>query len=157
MGRVGSWRDEPGIAAWSAFLRAHAAVVRRIDVEVRRHGGLPLAWYDVLLELNAAPGRRMRMQDLGNAVVLSRTRVSRIVDELVEATLVCREPNPDDRRSAYATITSEGRARLRKAAPVYLDAIRSHFVAALDAAQVGAVHAAMSAVLEHEARQPETD
>ncbi len=157
VGRASNWRDEPGIAAWSAFLRAHAAAVRRIDLEVRRRGGLPLAWYDVLLELNAAPERRLRMQDLGNAVVLSRTRVSRIVDELVDAKLVSREPNPDDRRSAYATITGEGRARLRKAAPVYLDAIRTHFVAALDPRHVSAVHAAMSAVLEHDARQPAAD
>jgi DNA-binding MarR family transcriptional regulator len=58
------------------------------------------------------------MQDLGEAAVLSRTRVSRIVDELVVAGLVRRDPNPDDRRSAFATITGEGRTRLRRAAPV---------------------------------------
>ena len=145
------WRDEPGIAAWSAFLRAHASAVRRVDGEVRRRAGLPLAWYDVLLELNAAPGRRLRMQDLGEAVVLSRTRVSRIVDELVVANLVSREPNPDDRRSAYAVITAEGKAQLRRAAPVYLDAIRKHFVAAVEPQHLGVVTAAMSAVIEHDA------
>ncbi len=150
MGTRRSWRDEPGLAAWSAFLRAHAAAVRRVDVEVGRRAGLPLAWYDVLLELNAAPDRRLRMQDLGEAAVLSRTRVSRIVDELVVAGLVRRDPNPDDRRSAFATITGEGRTRLRRAAPVYLDAIRTHFVAALDPRQIDIVEAAMSAVLHHE-------
>jgi DNA-binding MarR family transcriptional regulator len=147
-----SWRDEPGIAAWSAFLRAHAAAVRHVDAEVRRLTGLPLPWYDVLLELNAAPGRRLRMQDLGEAVVLSRSRVSRIVDELVAAHLVCREPNPDDRRSAYAAITAEGTAQLRRAAPIYLDAIRKHFVAALDSQQVPLVEAAMSAVVDYDSR-----
>ena len=149
------WRDEPGIAAWSAFLRAHARAVRRVDTEVRRRAGLPLAWYDVLLELNGAPGRRLRMQDLGEAVVLSRTRVSRIVDELVAAKLVCREANPDDRRSAYASITAEGKGQLRRAAPVYLDAIRKHFVAALDPQHVDVVRVAMSAVIDHDASRAE--
>ncbi len=147
-----SWRNEPGLRAWSAFLRAHAAVVPRVDAEVRR-SGLPLAWYDVLLELNAAPGRRLRMLELGDAVVLSRTRVSRIVDELVAADLVRRQPNPEDRRSAYAVITDQGRAKLRRAAPVYLAAIRREFVAALDPHQVEVVEAAMSAVVDHPAQE----
>lgn len=89
------------------------------------------------------------MQDLGQAVVLSRTRVSRIVDDLVAAGLVLRQPNPEDRRSSYATITTDGRSQLRKAAPAYLDAIREHFVAALDPRQIEVVEAAMSAVVEH--------
>lgn len=148
---VSSWRDEPGIATWSAFLRAHAAVVRRVDAEVQAETNLPMAWYDVLLELNSATGRRLRMQDLGEVVVLSRTRVSRIVDELVAENLVCREPNEEDRRSSYATITSEGRKRLRRAAPVYLDAIRKHFVAALDPQNLPVVGSAMLAVIDHEA------
>lgn len=148
MGSAVNWREEPGIAAWSAFLRAHAAAVRRVDDEVRRRTGLPLPWYDVLLELNAAPGRRLRMQDLGEAVVLSRTRVSRVVDELVREGFVSRQPNIDDRRSAYAAITSTGRARLRKAAPVYLEAIRRHFVDALDRRHITVVEEAMSAVVD---------
>lgn len=90
------------------------------------------------------------MQDLGKAVVLSRTRVSRIVDELVAEGMVRREANPEDRRSAYAAITSEGRARLRRAAPVYLDAIRTHFVAALEPRQLEVLRAAMSALAEYE-------
>lgn len=145
-----SWRDEPGIAAWSAFVRAHAAVVPRIDAELRRRSGLPLAWYDVLLELNAAKDRRLRMQELGDVAVLSRTRVSRIVDELVADDLVSREPDPYDRRSAYATITAKGRARLRRAAPVYLEAIRTHFVVAMEPGHIAPVEAAMSAVIEHD-------
>ena len=58
---------------WSLFLRTHAAVVPRIEQDLQRRRQLPLAWYDVLLELNAAAGRRLRMQELGNRVVLSRT------------------------------------------------------------------------------------
>lgn len=147
MAKHGDWRSDEGILAWSAFLRAHAAVVRRIEADLEAGAGLPLAWYDVLLELNAAPGRRMRMQALGEAAVLSRSRVSRIVDELVAAGLAERQPNPDDRRSSYAAITDDGRRVFRRAAPVYLRAVREHFVAGLTAQQLKAVRTALEALL----------
>lgn len=124
------------------------AAVRAIDKEVSRETGLSLAWYDVLLELNAAPGRRLRMQELGEAAVLSRSRVSRVVDELAAAGLVCREPNPHDRRSFYASLSDAGRAALRRAAPVYLEAIRRHFVRPMPPGVVSAVRAALEAVVE---------
>ncbi|HYH50518.1 MAG TPA: MarR family transcriptional regulator [Acidimicrobiia bacterium] len=147
MAKTGNWRDDDGILAWSAFVRAHAAVVRRIEADLEAKARLPLGWYDVLLELNAAPGRRMRMQQLGEAAVLSRSRVSRIVDELVAAGLVERQANPDDRRSSYAVITDEGRKVFRRAAPTYLAAVREHFVAGLSADQVKSVRAAMETLL----------
>ena len=121
-----SWRDDDLVVAWSAVLRLHSQLVPIIDGELQRATGMPLSWYDVLLELNGAPQRRMRMLDLGDAVVLSRTRVSRIVDELEDAGYVKRVSNPDDRRSAFAELTSAGRNAFRKAAPVYLDGIRRH-------------------------------
>ena len=147
MAKTANWRQDDGILAWSAFLRAHAAVVRRIEADLEAKARLPLGWYDVLLELNAAPGRRMRMQELGEAAVLSRSRVSRIVDELAGAGLVERQANPDDRRSSYAVITDEGRKVFRRAAPAYLAAVREHFVAGLTADQVTTVRAAMERLL----------
>ena len=104
--------------AWAALLRTHARLVPRLDREMQAATGLPLAWYDVLLELHSA-GDRLRMSELGERVVLSRTRVSRIVDDLVRAGLVAREVNPEDRRSSYALLTSEGRRRFRTSAKVY--------------------------------------
>jgi DNA-binding MarR family transcriptional regulator len=71
------------------------------------------------------------MVELGEAVVLSRSRVSRVVDELARAGYVQRVPNPDDRRSAFAELTRDGRAAFRKAAPVYLASIRSRLGARL--------------------------
>jgi DNA-binding MarR family transcriptional regulator len=147
MAKWDDWKADEGILTWSAFLRAHAAVVRCIEADVEAKARLPLGWYDVLLELNGAPGRRMRMQELGEAAVLSRSRVSRIVDELVAAGLAERQPNPEDRRSSYATITEEGRKALRRAAPVYLAAVREHFVADLTPTQLAAVRSAMESLL----------
>ena len=79
--------------AWGALLRVHATLVPRLDRELQAAHQLPLAWYDVLLELNSAPDRRLRMSELGERVMLSRTRVSRLVDEMSAAGLVRREAN----------------------------------------------------------------
>ena len=147
MGERDEWRQDEGIRAWAAFIRAYAAVLRRIERDVETKAGLPLGWYDVLLELNAAPERRLRMQDLGQAAVLSRTRVSRIVDELVDQGLAARQPNPEDRRSSFAAITEDGRKALKRAAPIYLEAIRRHFVAGMSPEQLTALRSAMEALL----------
>ena len=90
-------KEDPGVEAFGAFLRAHAVVLRRLEDDLEGEGGVPLGWYDVLLTLERAPGRRMRMQELGDAVVLSRSRVSRIVDELERQGFVSREPCDADR------------------------------------------------------------
>ncbi|MGH9206403.1 MAG: MarR family winged helix-turn-helix transcriptional regulator [Acidimicrobiales bacterium] len=119
-----------------------------IDQEVERTTGLSLSWYDVLLELNAAPKRRLRMLDLGEAVVLSRTRVSRLVDELVDAGFVRRVPNPGDRRSAYAELTPEGRAAFRRAAPVYLASIRLHLGERVGPREAASLRRIMDTALE---------
>jgi DNA-binding MarR family transcriptional regulator len=130
---------------WAAVLRLHAAMLPRLDRAVTREGGIPLAWYDVLLELREGGGR-LTMGQLGERVVLSRTRVSRLVDELVAAGLVAREPNPDDGRSAYAVLTAEGRRRFLAAARVYLPAIEREF-AAVDPVQLAAVADGLESVL----------
>lgn len=120
-------------AAWAALLRVHAAVVPRLDRELQERCGLPLTWYDVLLELNAAPGRRLTMSALGEVAVVSRSRVSRVVTELVKAGLVERVDNDADGRSQLAVLTPAGRERLRTAAPVYLAAIDREFTSHLGA------------------------
>ena len=137
--------------AWAALLQVHAALVPRLDRALQQAAGLPLSWYDVLLELAPAPGRRLTMGELAQRVVLSRTRVSRIVDELVAAGLVCREDNPDDGRSAFAVLTADGLARYRAAAPHYLASIETEFASGLTDGELGAVAAALRTVL---AQQP---
>lgn len=137
------------VLPWALLLRVHAAVLPRLERALAAHQ-LPLAWYDVLLELNAADGRRLRMSELGSRVVLSRERVSRVVDELERAGLVRREPNPDDRRSLFAVLTEEGRERLRAAAPAYLAGIEEHYTRHLDDEEIGVLSRALTRVLEAE-------
>lgn len=144
--------DDPGVAAWAALLRTQAAVVRVLEREVEARTGLPLSWYDVLLELDAEADRGLRMQELGGRVVLSRTRVSRLVDEMVEAGLVGRAPDPWDGRAVRASITARGRQALRRAAPVYLAGIREHFAQHLTDRQLALLRTGLGRVLDaHEA------
>src|SRR3954467_10329466 len=132
---------------WGALLKVHAAVVPRLDRELQDTHGLPLTWYDVLLELNSAPERRLPMGQLGAGPAGSRTRVSRVVDELVRAGLVAREPNPDDGRSAFAALTPAGRATLRKAAPTYVAAVHREFADHLTAREAEVLAGALRKVL----------
>lgn len=139
--------QDQDVTVWALFLRSHAAVVRRLDQELINATGLPLTWYDVLLELNAAPDRKLRMQALGERVVLSRSRVSRVVDELARKGLVCREADPVDKRGAAAVLTDAGRTALRQSAPVYLAGITEHFTRHLTDAQRRAMRAGLHRVL----------
>src|SRR5690349_14526576 len=116
MARMAS-RDPGGLAAWRAMLLAHNGALRAIDADLEASGSIPLTWYDVLLELNAAPEGRLRMQELSDRVVLSRTRISRLVDEMVVDNLVTKSRDDVDRRVVWAQITDVGRKSFRKTAP----------------------------------------
>jgi DNA-binding MarR family transcriptional regulator len=140
--------EPEGLGAWRAFLQSHTAVVRRLEQELEASRRLPLTWYDVLLELNAAPDRRLRMQALSDRVTLSRSRVSRVVDEMVRAGLVRREPDPADGRASFAVITDAGRDALRAAAPVYLAGVEEHFLRLLTPAERTTLERALNRVLE---------
>jgi DNA-binding MarR family transcriptional regulator len=141
------------LAAWRAVLLAQSRAVRAIERDLHAAGMVPLTWYDVLLELNAAPDRRLRMQELGMRAVLSRTRVSRLVTELEGAGLVERVADPDDGRAALATLTAEGRAALQRAAPVYLAGIEEHFTRHLSPAQQRTIAVGLQRVIEaHDAQ-----
>jgi len=146
-------RDMTAADAWGALLRVHAALVPVLDRDLQAKHHLPLASYDVLLELNYGPDRRLRMSELGERVTLSRTRVSRLVDEMTAAGLVVREANPDDRRSAYAVLTAKGRIVFRQAAPTYLDGIDDQFGAALTLAELTTIKDALDKVIQRAARR----
>jgi DNA-binding MarR family transcriptional regulator len=118
--------EHDDVAAWRALLLAHHRVVRAIETDLAAAGVIPLSWYDVLLEVRAERDG-IRMQELGERAVLSRTRVSRIVDELEAAGLVARRRDPDDGRATLAVITPAGLRSFRAAAPVYLDRIKERF------------------------------
>ncbi len=124
---VGPGLDKKREATWRALITAHATVVEKIERALLEAGLPPLGWYDVLLELSAAPGCRLRMHELARAVVLSRSGLTRLVDRLEKAGLLRREPDPSDRRGAFAVLTEEGRDMQRQMWPVYAAGIAEHF------------------------------
>lgn len=141
------------IESWRSLLLAQDAVLRAIEADLKRVNAIPLSWYDVLLELNAAPQRRLRMADLAARTVLSRTRISRLVDELVDEGLVVRHPDPDDGRAAFAMLTTAGRTALRRAAPVYVAGIQRHFTDHLDHHEQAALRRSLTKVLSAHSNQ----
>jgi DNA-binding MarR family transcriptional regulator len=134
MARLGGPRIEENLlASWRALLNAHARVIQRIERDLQAEGLPPLSWYDVLWALYRAPDRRLRINELADQVVLSRTGMVRLVDRIEAAGLLRREPVPEDRRGAYAVITGEGVEMLRKMWPVYARGIEELFLAPVGA------------------------
>jgi DNA-binding MarR family transcriptional regulator len=112
--------------AWKALLRAQAELISTLDRELQAERGLPITFFDVLIQLSAAGGR-LRMSELADAVLLSRSGVTRLVDRMVRDGLVRREACPTDRRSMYATLTAKGKRALAQARPVHLRGVAEHF------------------------------
>jgi DNA-binding MarR family transcriptional regulator len=119
---------DPRLAAWSAFLRAHARIVRRLEAELQADQDLALTDYDVLVQLAQADERRLRMSELADRLMLSRSGATRLVDRLVAARLVERVTCDDDRRGQWASLTDAGHERLRRASPTHLRGVGEHFL-----------------------------
>lgn len=114
--------------AWRSFLRAHAKVTRVLDAELSAECGLSLGTYEVLIHLNEAQDRRLRMTELADRVLLSRSGLTRLVDRMEREGLLRRESCPSDLRGTNAVLTDEGYERLRAAAPTHLRGVREHVV-----------------------------
>ncbi len=123
--------DPLELEAWQGLLRAHRDLVARLDQELDRDTGLPLSSYEVLMYLTDADGGRLRMGELAEALLLSRSGLTRLVDRLQRQGLVTRERCDDDARGYFAAITPMGGRLLRKARPLHLAGVREHFLSGL--------------------------
>lgn len=119
---------EAELATWRTFLAAHARVVGDIEAALREEELPPLSWYDVLWPLYRAPDRRLRIKELAEEVVLSRTGLVRLVDRIEKAGLLRREPVPGDGRGSFAVLTEQGEEMLRRMWPAYARTIRRGFL-----------------------------
>jgi len=122
--------SDPKGHAWAVFLTAHATLIERIESALAAADLPPLAWYDVLWELEKADGR-LRMAELARRVVLSRSNLSRLADRLEEAGLAQRADAPEDGRGYDLVLTRAGRAMRRKMWPVYETQIQQVFASHL--------------------------
>jgi DNA-binding MarR family transcriptional regulator len=133
-------------AAWRAFLTAHARAIRVLGTELEDAQAMPLSWYDVLVQLSEAPGRELRMSELADAVLLSRSGLTRLIDRIVKEGLVERRPCLDDARGTLAALTDAGLERLRDAAPVHLQGVRQHFTSRFSEAELETLAALLARV-----------
>jgi DNA-binding MarR family transcriptional regulator len=122
--------------AWRKFLTVHVILIEQIERDLAQAKLPALSWYDVLFALSAAPDRKLRLNELAQAVLLSRSNLTRLVDRLEVAGLICREACEIDRRGAFAMITEEGIAMLDRMWSVYGRGIERYFACHLDPTEV---------------------
>jgi DNA-binding MarR family transcriptional regulator len=139
--------EEVELATWRAFLNAHAVLIQRIEKDLKAHGLPPLGWYDVLWPIYRAEDQRLRMSELAEEVVLSRTGLVRLVDRVEAAGLLRREPVPEDGRGSYAAITDEGTNMLQRMWPVYRRHIQQDFLDPLGA-EAGRFRTALERIVD---------
>ena len=133
------------LEAWDSFLRAHATLMRRLEVDLGQATGLALADFDVLAQL-ARAGGELRMTELADRALISRSGMTRRVARLVEEGLVQRANAASDGRGVVIALTDTGLARLAETAPVHLRGISELFVARLDTEELAALENALNKV-----------
>jgi DNA-binding MarR family transcriptional regulator len=135
-----------GFEAWRSLLRAQATLIRRLDTDLERETGLALADLDVLAQLAEAHGE-LRMTELADRALISRSGMSRRVARLVDEGLVRRDKAGSDARGVVVALTEAGIARLRETAPVHARGISDLFVAQLDDQELAVLERALNKVI----------
>ena len=126
---LGDWQK----TAWEALLFAHANRTSTIDGRLAVRKAPSIEVYDVLLVLDEAPDKRLKMSDLASRLLMTRSGVTRLVDRLAKSGLVSRLSCAEDRRVVYAQLTSKGAAHRVKSWPPYREAIAQTFGSKLSA------------------------
>lgn len=122
--------------AWRKFLVAHATLIECIEKDLAASELPPLSWYDILFALSEAPGCKLRLHELAQAVLLSRSNITRLVDRLEKAGLLTREQCKSDRRGALAVMTDDGHVMMERMWAVYESGIVHYFACHLDETDV---------------------
>jgi DNA-binding MarR family transcriptional regulator len=135
-----------GLEAWRSLLRAHASLLRRLDTDLQRETGLALADFDVLAQLAQAHGA-LRMTELADRALVSRSGMSRRVARLVDEGLLRRDKAGTDGRGVVVALTETGITRLAATAPVHARGIATLFVAQLDDQELALLERALNKVI----------
>lgn len=120
------------LEVWRAFDRAHASVTRQLEADLMELHRLPLAWYEVLARLAEAEGRRLRMSQLADMVMLSPSGLTRLVDRMINEGLVRRIPAEKDGRGTYAALADAGHERFKEASGTHERGVRDYLVDSFD-------------------------
>jgi DNA-binding MarR family transcriptional regulator len=130
------WLDEEEQRTWRVFLSATQLLFDQLDRELQRDAKIPHAYYEILVRLSEAPDRALRMSQLADSTLSSRSRLSHAVSRLEEAGWVERRSCPTDRRGQLAVLTDTGFDALAAAAPGHVEGVRQHLFDPLSAEQL---------------------
>jgi DNA-binding MarR family transcriptional regulator len=122
------WLDDEEQRAWRAYIEASRRVIDLLERDLQQASGLPVTYYEVLVQLSEAPGRTMRMSELARRSFSSPSRLSHAVARMEQLGWIRRESCPSDRRGSFAVLTDEGFRVIEAAAPGHVESIRTHFL-----------------------------
>ncbi|WP_329561283.1 MarR family winged helix-turn-helix transcriptional regulator [Kitasatospora sp. NBC_01266] len=140
------WLDEQEMAAWRGFVVASSLVARHLEQQLKDDCGLSHTQYEILVHLSAVPEGELRMAELADRVVTSKSGLSYQVAQLEKAGLVGRRSCPSDVRGVFACLTERGREMLRGAAPGHVAAVREALIDVLDREQLAVLAEALGEV-----------
>lgn len=143
------WLTEDEQRSWRAWLAVSLLLPDRLNRDLQAQHGLTLADYEILVRLSEVHGRRMRMSDLAEVTLSSRSRLSHQIDRMEKAGLVERQSCTEDRRGAFASLTEQGWTALVAAAPDHVESVRTHLVDQLTAQEFSALGDACQKVADH--------
>ena len=143
------WLDAEEQRAWRAYMTSWMLLADRLDRDLTRQTGISHAYYEILVQLSETEGRALRMSELAERCLSSRSRLSHAVSRLEERGWVRRQVCPEDGRGQLAVLTDEGYAALEDAAPVHVASVRDHLFDRLSPAQVAAMRDIGDTLLRH--------
>lgn len=140
------WLSADEQQSWRSFITAWTLLNHQLNLDLQSQHGLTIADYEILVRLSETPGRRMRMSELAELTLASRSRLSHQVGRMEAAGLVNRAECTEDRRGSFATLTEAGWQALVAAAPVHVAGVRTHLVDVLTKSEFKAPGAACQKV-----------
>jgi DNA-binding MarR family transcriptional regulator len=143
------WLDAEEQKAWRAWLYSTLLLQDQLERDLTREAGIPHAYYEILVQLSEAPGRMLRMSQLAEQSLSSRSRLSHAVSRLEERGWVRRQICEEDGRGQLAVLTDEGFAALEAAAPIHVESVRTHLFDQLTPEQVAAMRDIGETLLRH--------
>nr|WP_203950125.1 MarR family transcriptional regulator [Microbispora rosea] len=142
------WLTPQEQRAWRAHLAAHRLLFLQLDRELQGTG-LSLNDYEILVNLSESPCRRMRMSELADATIQSRSRLSHQISRMEAAGLVTRQDCEDDRRGTFAVLTDHGWETIQRVAPDHVASVRRHFIDLMTPEQVSALEQIYAPIIDH--------
>lgn len=143
------WLTEDEQRSWRAWISVSLLLGDRLNRDLQEQRGITLADYEILVRLSEAEHRRLRMSDLAEATLSSRSRLSHQIDRMEKAGLVERQVCDSDRRGSFAVLTTHGWDMLVDAAPAHVESVRTHLVDVLTPKEFAALGAACQRVVDH--------